>query len=80
MAIFESPIVCTKSPFLNGKGTSKATGFSFCALGIANGEDLHPDWVIDIKSISVNGKEVKEGKRKHGRKSNLQTRRCRSHP
>ena len=50
---------------MNGKGTSKAIGFSFCALGIANGEDLHPDWVIDIKSISVNGKEVKMTKKNY---------------
>lgn len=39
-------------------GTGSAGGFSFCALGIANGEALFPGWVIEIKEIRVNGKAV----------------------
>ncbi|MCR4578852.1 MAG: glycoside hydrolase family 5 protein, partial [Treponema sp.] len=37
----------------------KASGFSFCAIGIENGEALFPDYAIDIKEIKVDGKPVK---------------------
>ncbi len=43
---------------LDFSDTGEASGFSFCALGIMNGETLFPGYVIDIKSIKVNGEDV----------------------
>ena len=36
----------------------KASGFSFSAIGIANGEALFPNYAIEIKEIKVNGNPV----------------------
>ena len=36
----------------------RAKGIAFAALGIANGEQLFPGSVIDIKSILINGEEI----------------------
>lgn len=46
-----------------GKGSS--SGFSFAALGIANGERLFPGWVIEITEIKVNGKSAKMTKKNY---------------
>ncbi len=43
---------------MKANGMGKANGVSFSALGIANGEALHPDWIIQIRSIKVNDKEI----------------------
>jgi endoglucanase len=39
--------------------TSDSYSTSFCALAIANGEQLFPGWCIDIKDISINGRPIK---------------------
>ena len=43
---------------LDFSGTGEASGFAFCALGIMNGEKLFPNYIVDIKSIKVNGQDV----------------------
>lgn len=42
----------------SGTKSQVGKGFAFSAVGIANGESLYPDWVIEIKEIKVNGKPV----------------------
>lgn len=42
----------------SGTKSQVGKGFSFSALGIANGESLYPDWVIEIKEIKVNEKPI----------------------
>ena len=41
----------------DGSGTARS--FAFSALAISNGETLFPDYVIDIKEITVNGQPYK---------------------
>ncbi len=37
----------------------KSVGTAFSAIGIANGEELFPGYVIDIKQVLINGQEYK---------------------
>ncbi len=62
-----SPGVVATDAVINGEGTYKVAldftgsdkGFSastaFSALGIANGEVLYPNWVVDITECKING-------------------------
>ena len=42
-----------------GTDAKKSIGTAFSAIGIANGEELFPGYVIDIKKILINGNEYK---------------------
>lgn len=42
-----------------GTAAGFANGVTFCALGLANGEKLFPNYVINITSVKINGEEVK---------------------
>lgn len=56
------------NPVITGEGeytvaldftdAGKPKGTQFCAIGVANGETLYPGYIIDIKSVKINDKEV----------------------
>ncbi len=48
----------TVSLDFTGTGAGSASGVTFSALGIANGEDLFPGYVIDLKELKVNGETL----------------------
>ena len=66
-----SPGLKVKDAVIDGPGeytvsldfTGTANGFSnstaFCALGIMNGETLHPDWAVHIVELTINGEPYK---------------------
>ena len=42
-----------------GTDNKKSDGTAFSAIGIANGEELFPGYIINIKKVLINGKEYK---------------------
>ena len=48
----------TVSLDFTGTGAGSAQGITFCALGLANGEALFPECILDIKEVEINGEAL----------------------
>ena len=45
-----------------GTANGKATNIAFAALGILHGEDLYPNYCIEVKEVRVNGVAIETGR------------------
>ena len=58
-AVIEGPGVYTVGLDFTGTEKGYSSSVAFSALGIFNGETLHPDWAVHIQEVKINGEAYK---------------------